>query len=101
LGEDLPPGVIRTMERVRSVSGFLGGRDDPMSVANLARAYTATHREWMAADAVRARLRHEAGAVFDRWHVVLAPIAPVPAFPHDRRPFQRRKLKTSDGQALP
>ena len=101
LGEDLPPGVIRTMERVRAVSGFLGGRDDPMSVANLARAYTATHREWMAADAVRARLRHDAGAVFDRWHVVLAPIAPVPAFPHDRRPFQRRKLKTSDGQALP
>jgi amidase len=64
-------------------------------------AYTARHREWMAADAVRARLRHDIGETFDRWHVILAPITPVPAFPHDRRPFMRRSLATSDGQTLP
>jgi amidase len=101
LGEDLPPGVLRHMERLRAISGLLGGGDDPFSVANLARSYTATHREWMAADAVRMRLRHQVGAAFDRFDVILAPIAPVPAFPHDRRPFQRRRLKLSDGAQAP
>ena len=33
--------------------------------------------------------------------MILAPITPVPAFPHDKRPFDKRKLKTSDGQAMP
>jgi amidase len=39
--------------------------------------------------------------VFDKWDAILAPIAPVPAFPHDTRPFQRRSLKTSDGREIP
>ena len=64
-------------------------------------AYTATHREWMAADAVRARLRHEIVGVFDRFDAILAPIAPVAAFPHDHRPFARRRLVMSDGKAAP
>lgn len=101
LGEDLPPRMLRQMERLRAISGVLGGADDPFSVATLARAYTARHREWMAADAVRMRLRHEAARAFDQCDVILAPIAPVPAFPHDRRPFQRRRLKLSDGGQVP
>jgi amidase len=64
-------------------------------------AYTATHREWMAADAVRARLRHEIAGVFDRFDAILAPITPIAAFPHDHRPFGRRRLATSDGKAMP
>jgi amidase len=64
-------------------------------------AYTARHREWLAADAVRARLRHEIGEAFERHHVILAPITPVTAFPHERRPFARRSLKSSDGRTIP
>jgi amidase len=102
LGEDLPPKLIKQMERVRAVAGLFGaGSDDPFSPLHLARAYTATHREWMAADAVRGRLRHEIGAAFEAHDVILAPIAPVAAFPHETRPFQKRTLKTSDGAAIP
>lgn len=50
---------------------------------------------------MRSRLRHEIDAAFGRWHVILAPIAPVAAFPHDQRPFRRRSLTMSDGQAIP
>ncbi|MDB5427446.1 MAG: Amidase, partial [Phenylobacterium sp.] len=71
------------------------------STAAMTLAYTATHREWMAADAVRARLRHEIAGVFSRFDAILSPIAPITAFPHDHRPFGRRRLTASDGKAMP
>lgn len=102
LAEDLPPRMLRGMEmgRIFAKRALRRGAG-PLSTAAMTLAYTARHREWMAADAVRARLRHEIDEAFQRWHVVLAPIAPVAAFPHDRRPFQRRSLVTSDGQTIP
>jgi len=102
LGEDMPASAIRGMELMRPFAKRALARGaPPLSTAAMAVAYTARHREWMAADAVRARLRHEIAAQFDRWHVILAPITPVPAFPHDTRPFNRRALKTSDGKTIP
>jgi amidase len=97
LGEDMPPAVLRMMGRLRALSGVIGGADDPYSTRNLALAYTASHRDWMAADAVRQRLRHEVSGAFEKVHVILAPITAVPAFPHDHRPFQKRRLRGSDG----
>lgn len=102
LGEDLPPRTLRGMEFGRYFARrALAEGAGPLSMAALTMAYTARHREWMAADAVRARLRHEVAQVFDSYSVVLAPIAPVAAFPHDRRPFTRRSLKLSDGTQIP
>jgi amidase len=101
LGEDMPASAIRGMELMRPFAKRALARGaPPLSTAAMAVAYTARHREWMAADAVRARLRHEIAEAFDRWHVILAPITPVPAFPHERRPFNRRSLKTSDGKTI-
>jgi amidase len=101
LGEDLPPRMLAGMERTRFFAARALRRGaGPLSGAAMTMAYTARHREWMAADAVRARLRHEMGEVFGRWDAILAPIAPVPAFPHDARPFRRRALATSDGVAI-
>jgi len=102
LGEDMPPAMIRGMERMRGWAKWSMNRGaDPLSTAALTLAYTATHREWMAADAVRNRLRHEVLASFDKYDVILAPISPVAAFPHDHRPFNKRSLKTSDGRTIP
>jgi amidase len=102
LGEDLPPAMLRRFERLRGLSQRAMKRGAaPRSPPALAIAYTARHTEWMAADAVRSRLRHEIGAAFARCDVILAPIAPVPAFPHDRRPFEKRRLKTSEGREMP
>ena len=102
LGEDLPPRALRGMELMRPFARRALARGaGPLSTAAMTLAYTARHREWMAADAVRQRLRHEIAPAFDRFAVILAPVAPVPAFPHDRRPFARRSLKTSDGRTIP
>ena len=64
-------------------------------------AYTATHAEWLVADEVRARLGARMRAVFERYDAIIAPIAPVTAFPHDHRPFARRTLTASDGGKIP
>ena len=102
LGEDMPAATLRTMERMRGLARWQMSRGaGPTSASAMTLAYTATHREWMAADAVRARLRHEMAGVFGRFDAILAPIAPVPAFPHDHRPFAKRQLSTSEGQTMP
>jgi amidase len=102
LGEDMPPAMIRGMERMRGWARWSMKRGaGPHSTAALALAYTASHREWMAADAVRNRQRREVLGVFESYDVILAPISPVAAFPHDHRPFGKRTLATSDGRIIP
>jgi amidase len=99
---DMPKGRRRTMELMRGPAGLAKAWGaGPFSRWSRLLGYTARHREWLAADAVRARLRHEMDQLFDRFDVVLAPIAPVAAFPHDHRPFERRALTDSTGARLP
>jgi amidase len=102
IGEDMPPAMIRGMERMRGWAKWSMNRGaGHLSNAALTLAYTATHREWLAADAVRNRLRREVLGAFDSYDVILAPISPVVAFPHNHRPFGRRTLATSDGRTIP
>ncbi len=102
IGEDLPEKLVRTMERMRGLARWQIKRGaGPTSTAAQTLAYTATHREWLAADAVRNRLKHEIAGLFDRYDVILAPITPVTAFPHDHTPFPRRTLAMPDGQKIP
>lgn len=102
LGEDLPPSVQRQMQMMRPLAKLAMKRGaGALSSAAMALAYTATHREWMDADAVRCRLKHEIAPLFDKYDAILAPISPVPAFPHDHRPFQARTLKLSTGETIP
>jgi amidase len=102
IGEDLPPKMIGQLQMMRPFARLAAKRDqDPLSSSAMTLAYTATHREWMDADAVRCRLKHEVGALFEKFDAVLAPITPVAAFPHDHRAFQARALALSTGQAIP
>ncbi len=102
LGQDLPDRMVRSMEFTRPLAKLALRRGaGPLSTAAMTMAYTARHSEWLAADAVRARLRHEILGVFDRFDAILAPIAPVQAFPHDLRSFQKRSLRTTEGASHP
>ncbi len=64
-------------------------------------SYTATHLEWLSADEVRFSLIDQVAQVFGKFDVILAPVTPVPAFPHDHGPFNTRVLSMSDGQTIP
>ncbi len=102
LAQDLPPAQLRGLQRLRGVArlarGLGAGAD---SWAGLALDYTASHLDWLAADEVRARVGGQVRRLFARHDVILAPAAPLAAFPHDHRPFPRRQLTLSDGARLP
>lgn len=64
------------------------------------RGTTASHREWMQANFVRT-------AIADRWHgffrefdILLCPVMPTAAFPHDSRPQPERTISI-DGRSFP
>ena len=97
LGAGYPPEVHATMrERVASSSA----EDDTPGV-RLARAITQSHASWLAADERRAGIVAEWDEVFRSVDVLVAPVSPVPAFPHDvDRPIGARTLDI-DGRPFP
>jgi amidase len=102
LAEDLPPERLKMMQRIRPLARLARsfGADEE-SWAGMSLAYTATHLEWMGADEIRSRLGAQMRRFFARFDVILAPVGPVAAFPHDHRPFGRRTLTLSDGSKAP
>ncbi|MDP3173964.1 MAG: amidase family protein, partial [Phenylobacterium sp.] len=98
LGQDLPPARMRRFERQRIFARF--AKDGPNSWTTPVLGFTARHHEWLEADAVRARMRHQMDAVFTRFDVILTPLTPLPAFPHDLRPPAARRLTGTDGAVI-
>ncbi len=102
IGTDLPARTLAGMQRMRGMAQLarrLGA--GPQSWAGQVLGYAATHAEWLAANEARARLGAQMKAMFERRDVIIAPIAPVTAFHHDHSPFQKRKLRLSDGKSIP
>lgn len=70
-------------------------------LARTVRNLALTHREWLAADERRARVRATFRAFFRDVDVLLMPVVPVPAIPHDsERPIPLRTI-TVDGAERP
>ena len=102
LAQDMPPAQLASMRRMRGLARIarrMGAGPD--SWAGLTLDYTASHMEWMEADEARAMVGAQVRRVFTGFDVIVAPINPVPAFPHDHRPFARRTLSLSDGTKAP
>jgi amidase len=97
IATDMTPEARAQMETMRPMA-LAAGPDSSMA---LILAYTATHAEWLEADEVRAQIRDQALAAFTRFDLILAPVSPVAAFPHDHQPFQERELKLSTGDMIP
>ncbi|HEX6865760.1 MAG TPA: amidase family protein, partial [Caulobacteraceae bacterium] len=102
IGADLPAsfrdGMIAARPLAKAARGLGAG---PLSWAAASLAYTATHREWLQADAVRGALGQQMKGVFERFDVILAPVNTVAAFHHDHKPMMSRKLLCSGGQKVP
>ncbi len=73
--------------------------DDPMLIAG--RALASRYRSWARANSVRQDQRAAWSALFRQYDVVLAPVMPTTAFPHDTdRPITERVVDV-DGTAVP
>lgn len=65
--------------------------------ARMIRAQAMHHRDWLAVDEQRVALRWAWHRFFQNYDVLLMPVMPVTAFPHDHRPMSQRTLSV-DGQ---
>ncbi|MDM0077164.1 amidase family protein [Variovorax sp. J2P1-59] len=59
-----------------------------------------SHRDWIRADRERMGIAHQWRAFFREWDVILCPVMPTPAFPHDHREMEARRL-TIDDREIP
>jgi amidase len=93
----LPASQRRTLSLLRGLAKRFGGRAD---WARLTVAATLTHHEWLVANERREQFGRTMRRFFERYDVLIAPIAPVTAFKHDHRGMARRKLVCSDGRTF-
>ncbi len=94
----LPPSRRRALSLMRGAARRLGGR---ATWARLTLAATLTHHEWLIAHERREKFGLTMRRFFERYDVLIAPVAPVAAFRHDHRLMPRRKLLCSDGRKAP
>ena len=64
------------------------------------RGLTLSHRDWIRTDRQRAAIAGQWRALFQEYDVVLCPVMPNVAFPHDHRPMMQREI-VIDGKTLP
>jgi amidase len=74
--------------------------DDVSERADTLRAQTASFRDWSRHNEARTHLRWAWHAFFERYDVLLTPIMPTSAFPHDHRSFGKRTIDV-DGVKRP
>jgi amidase len=75
--------------------------DDGRPGSMLLRAQTMRHRDWIRLNERRAAMRWAWADFFDRYDVLLCPVAAVPAFPHDESEDMGSRTLTVNGQSVP
>jgi amidase len=74
--------------------------DDESQNAMWIRGTILSHRDWLTTIVARDRLRRQWHDLFREYDVVICPIMPTPAFPHDHSPGEgSRKIAVDDEQA--
>ena len=75
--------------------------DDQNLMARFHRQATARHRDWLRANEARARYRAAMAEFFTSYDVLLMPVTPTSAFPHDHSPNMMERVIGVNGQARP
>ena len=101
VASDFPPKQKARVLRLRGWARRLAAIGITPHWASTVIACTASHADWLEADNARAVMREAIGSAFALHDVIVAPAAPVAAFPHDARPYEKRSLKMSDGSRVP
>ena len=74
--------------------------EDQSPGARRQRALVSSHRDWMRAQRARLAISHQWRQLFREWDVVVCPVLPTTAFPHDDAPIDQRTIDV-DGQRIP
>ena len=91
-GTDLPESVYaRFQDAAKSVPAT-----DTSLPSERVRGLVLNHRDWMRADRARASLAQRWRELFREFDVVLCPIMPTAAFPHDHSDMATRRLSIDD-----
>jgi amidase len=93
VGTDLPESVY---SRLQDVSKSIPSTDTSLPSERV-RGLVTSHRDWMKADRARAGLAQRWRELFREFDVVLCPIMPTTAFPHDHSDMATRRIVV-DGQ---
>ncbi|GAA2268929.1 amidase [Glycomyces scopariae] len=91
---------VSALEELRTQAAALHPDDQGLDAARL-RGMVMSHRNWMEADHLRERHRHAWRRLFTEFDVVLCPVTPTPAFPHDHNPELLACRLDIDGVAHP
>jgi amidase len=75
--------------------------DDESPRALVARGATVAHRAWGVGNETRSKLRYAWHDFFQRFDVLLAPVAATAAFPHDHNPDRGARRLIVNGQPIP
>jgi len=92
-----PPSVIELM--TRAAAGL--AHDDQSDRARQIRGSLLSHREWIARDEERQRMAAAWRRFFDDFDLVLLPVHPTTALPHDHRPDFHARRMTVNGEQRP
>ena len=85
---DQPP---EARERIEAAAKALSADDQSLAASSL-RGLTMSHAEWIRKSRIRGMLRGRWLALFKEVDIVLCPLMPSVAFPHDHSPQYARKL---------
>ncbi|MCP3986146.1 MAG: amidase, partial [bacterium] len=94
MGTGFPPKVIAGMEA--AAAGL--APDDRSPEAQLIRGSVGPHRRWLVDHEGREHMRARWAEFFESHDLLLCPISPTTAFPHDHSPIPNRTLQVDDQQ---
>jgi amidase len=95
-GADLPGDQYRHFQ---SLAATLPPSDATLTATRL-RSTVMSHAEWIKTDRERYGVADQWRRFFRDWDVVLCPIMPTPAFPHDHSEMNTRRIAI-DGKEVP
>jgi amidase len=93
----------QTPEQFRQNLEIVGGlrHDDESYYARMMRANTASHRDWLAANEARHKMRWRWAEFFRDYDLLLCPVAAGAAFPHDHEGERYERTIVVNGRRVP
>ena len=95
-GRQTPAEFARNAETARGLAP-----DDHSYYARMMRANTMAHRDWLAVNEERHRLRRKWARFFEEWDLLLCPVASTAAFPHDHVGERYERTIIVNGRRVP